>query len=55
MLVDCMEYQISACQLTPHEQQMPGTLSEWYDAWYLDHVSQVYSEQLIVLPILNQV
>ena len=50
MLVDCVEYQISACQLTPHEQQMRGTLSE-----YLDHVPQVYSEQLIVFPLLNQV
>ena len=48
MLVDYEEYQISACQLTPHEQQMPGTLSE-----YLDHVPPL--KQFIVLPLLNQV
>ena len=52
MLVDCMEYQISACQLTRHEQPRPGSyiLSE-----YLDNVCQVHSEQLIVFPLLNQV
>ena len=27
MLVDCVEYQISACQLTPHEQPRPGISS----------------------------